>query len=274
MTHHRYPGRLPDPDDSWQGQATQYAQSDQDTGAHTWHDQSMYPGQHPPQKPVFRQWWFLTIIVIIALGLVAIALVLAARVTVDDGSGALPGDDGGFMPAPVEDSETGPDMSGIQRSEDGVFSLPQSGTGEAALDTTQDRLDAGYSTYGPAELVALLRYDGYDNTAIEYALNHVEVDWEQQALGTAQRHADNVYSGSSAQELRDYLAFAGFIATEIDYALDQVEIDYNEQAVASLQYYRNIFSDLPDAELREHLIRAGFADTEIAYAFEHLDTSD
>lgn len=275
MTHEPYPGRTPNPDDAWQGQATQYPQPNQYTGAgaeaHSWHDQNMYPGQRLPQKPVFKQWWFLTIIGITALGLVAIALALAARVTVDGDSGTLPSGEGGFIPAPVEDSDTGPDMSGVQRSEDGIFSLPQSGTPEAALDATQNRIDAGYSNYGPGELVALLRYDGYDNTAIEYALNHVEVDWEQQALGTAQRHADNTYSGSSAQELQDYLTYAGFSASEIDYALDNVEIDYNEQALASLQYYRNIFPDLPDPDLREYLDRAGFEDTEIAYAFQHLD---
>lgn len=258
----------------WQGQAGPYydpAQHYYDPNNPTaWQQATQYPNGQSHRKPVHKQWWFITILVVVVLGVVAIALAVASGQTSNDDVGQQPGSDAPAAPLAPEDSLNTDDLR-VERTNSGQFVLPDGGTEDQALATVQERLDAGYSYYGPADFIDLLRYEGYQNEAIEYALNSVDVDWNEQALGTAQRMGDSEYSGHSAQEIQESLSRSGFIDDEVQYALDNIDIDYNAQALQALESYTETFDDYSDDELRQYLEYAGFQGSEIDHAFDNID---
>lgn len=261
----------------WQGQAGPYydpAQHYYDpNNPAAWHQATHMPNGHSPRKPVYQQWWFITILVVLALGGIAIALAVASSQTSNDDVSQQPGLDGPAAPLAPEASEESlnPDDLRVERSDDGQFVLPDGGTDEQALATVQERIDDGYSYYGPTDFIDLLRYEGYQNAAIEYALNTANVDWNEQALGTAQRMSDSEYSGYSAQEIQESLSRSGFMDDEVQHALDNIDIDYNAQALQALESYTETFDDYSEAELRQYLEYAGFQDSEIDHAFDNID---
>ncbi len=259
----------------WQGQSGPYydpAQHYYDPhNPAAWHQSAQYPGGRPPKKPVYKQWWFITILTVVMIGLIAIAIALTTGEKLDNDVAQPQGPDAPAAPLLPEDSTGNGESRRVQRSDDGRFVLEDGGTKEQALAEAQERIDAGYSHYGPTDLMDVLRYDGYQNQAIEYALNNLNIDWDKQALGVGQRMGDSDYGGYSAQEIRQHLVRAGFIDDEVQYAMDNLDIDFNEQAVAALESYRDIFDDRTEDEIREYLHQAGFQGSEIDYAFDNMD---
>ena len=258
----------------WQGQAGPYydpAQHYYDpNNPAAWHQATQFPNGQPPRKPVHKQWWFITILVVLVLGVIAIALVVTSGLSSSDDVARQPGSDAPAAPLAPADP-VNPEDARVERSNDGQFVLPDGGTEDQALATLQERIDAGYSYYGPTDFIDLLRYEGYQNPAIEYALNTVDVDWNEQAQGSAQQMSDSEYSGYSATEIQEYLNRAGFTEDEVAHALDNIDIDYNAQALQALESYAETFEDYSETELREYLEYAGFQDSEIDYAFDNID---
>jgi hypothetical protein len=273
-------GTLGDQSDQWQGQAGQYHDLTQ-----TYYDpddpqawrQGAYRGPGP-KKPPYRLWWFWAIIVIVLLGLLAIVVSLLPSEAADD-SAPSTGPNSSLIGLGADEDILGGAPSDLDRISGGSeiqrdgesFELSEPGTAEDALIFAQERVNAEYQHYGPADLVSFLRSEGFQNDAIEYALNNVEVDWNAQALGVAQRLADSEHGGSSQQQLHDNLVRSSFSDNEIDYALDNVEIDYNKQALQELESYLELFGDDTEAEAREYLERAEFESAQIDYAFDNVD---
>ena len=285
MTHHRTTennseswaspaGYPPSPPREWQGQAGPYYDPSQHyydpNNPTAWQQSTQFPNGRPPHKPVYKQWWFITIVVVLILGGVAIAMAVTSGEQQRNDVAQTPDAEAPAAPLSPEDSPGREDVR-VERSDDGQFVLPDGGTEEQALAKLQDRLDAGYSYYGPTDFVDLLRYDGYQNAAIEYALNNANVDWNEQALGTAQQMSDSEYSGYSAQEIQDHLNRAGFTDDEVQHAMNNLDIDYNQQALQALESYRETFDDYSDDEMRQFLEYAGFEASEIDYAFDNID---
>lgn len=256
----------------WQGQASHYYDSAQHyydpNNPNAWHQATQYPNGRPAKKSVWTQWWFITIVIVMALGVAAIVLVLTNGEQANDA--VAPPSNPETAPLVPEEIEV-PEDTRVQRSDDGQFILADAGTDQDALAAAQERLDAGYSYYGPTDLIDMLRYEGYQNDAIEYALNHLTVDWNEQAVGVAQRMADNEYGGYSAKEMQESLLRSGFIADEVQHVLESIDVDFNEQALQALESYREVLDDYTDAELRVYLERTGFQDPEIDYALDNID---
>lgn len=267
----------------WQGQANHYLDSSQSSydlnNPHAWQQGSQFPGHRLQAKPAHKRWWFWAIIVVVLAGLVAIIMaLLPIGNSPSDAPNAvlrmIPLDPDTADEVP-EIAPQGPDGSTsepeIRRSTDGSFELADGGTLEDALAEAQRRIDSEYMDYGPGDLIFSLRADGYQNKAIEHALNNLDVDWNTQALGIAQRMADSDHGGYSALEIQEQLENVNFNADETQYALDNLDVDYNDQALQALESYLDLFDDKTESEAREYLGHAGFEASEIDNAFESID---
>lgn len=260
----------------WQGQAGQYYDPSQHyydpNNPHAWQQGAHLPGGRPPSEPVYKKWWFWSVIAVILVGLVAVIITVLPNTGTRDSASGQPTPDAPTGPVTPDDTGGDPfEESGVQRSEDGEFILDDGGSAEDALSDSQRRIDEGYMPVGPEDLIYLLRNDGFQNDAIEHALNNLSVDWEEQALGVAQEMADNDYGGYSAAEIEEKLTRSGFNTEEIQHAVENLDIDFNEQAVQALESFVDIVDDATDEELRDYLEYAGFEAAEIDYAFDNID---
>lgn len=102
-----------------------------------------------------------------------------------------------------------------------VFSLGKEPTREQknALDSANSYLN--FTHFSRSGLYDQLEYEGYPHDAIEYALNNIIVDWNQQALGTANDYLD--YTSFSNSGLYDQLIYEGFTAEQAQYAIDNLD---------------------------------------------------
>ncbi|MBS3071197.1 Ltp family lipoprotein, partial [Candidatus Pacearchaeota archaeon] len=87
-----------------------------------------------------------------------------------------------------------------------------------ALKSAQSYLK--YSGFSEKGLEDQLDYEGYTSLEINYAINNVEVDWNEEAYESAESYLK--YSSFSKQELHDQLEYEGFTESQIQYALEQV----------------------------------------------------
>lgn len=97
---------------------------------------------------------------------------------------------------------------------------------EQALEEAQRIIDESPTT--PSLLQDALKEQGFTDAHAEYALDNVEVDWQQQAVAVA--GAWLAGSGFSKQGLHDGLANSGFTAEQATYAVDQQPVDWAAQA--------------------------------------------
>lgn len=87
-----------------------------------------------------------------------------------------------------------------------------------ALSTAQDYLSVmGFSRQGLKEQ---LLYEGYSDAEAEFALNHIVVDWNEQAAKVAKSYLDTM--SFSRQGLLDQLLYEGFSQEQAEYGLSMV----------------------------------------------------
>lgn len=76
---------------------------------------------------------------------------------------------------------------------------------------------AGFSRSG---LIDQLEFEGYSNEESTFAVDHITVNWNEQAARVAQNYLD--YSSFSRQGLIDQLKFEGFSQAEAEYGVSAV----------------------------------------------------
>ncbi|MTT30415.1 hypothetical protein GMB86_00110 [Terrilactibacillus sp. BCM23-1] len=86
------------------------------------------------------------------------------------------------------------------------------------MQTAKDYLD--YTAFSKSGLIKQLKFDKYSTADATFAVNHIEVDWKEQAVKTAQDYMD--YSSFSRQGLIDQLKFDGYTQEEATYGVDKV----------------------------------------------------
>lgn len=87
-----------------------------------------------------------------------------------------------------------------------------------ALKSAENYLSfSGFSEQGLREQ---LEFEEFPADAIDYALNNVEVDWNEEALQSAQNYDE--IGGMSDEGLRGQLEYEGFSAEQIEYALSNL----------------------------------------------------
>lgn len=88
-----------------------------------------------------------------------------------------------------------------------------------ALRTAEDYL--GYSGFSEKGLRSQLEYEEYPADAIDYAIENVVVDYNEEALETAHDYLD--YSSFSDAGLKEQLLFEGFTEEQAQYAIDNLD---------------------------------------------------
>ncbi len=137
--------------------------------------------------------------------------------------------------------------------------------GTSALKKAQSYVNmSGFSESG---LQKQLEFEGFADDEIQYALDNVDVDYNQESLEKAQSYID--MSGFSKTGLQKQLQYENFTTDQIQYALDNVNVDYNQEALEKAQSYLSMSSFSSD-RLQQQLSYEGFSSTEIQYAMSNV----
>ena len=110
--------------------------------------------------------------------------------------------------------------------------------------------------------------EGVKSQAARYAVDQLEVDWEQAALTRAQSYLDD--ENLSRKELLEQLKTEKFTDEEAEYAVEHVQVDWQEQALSAAKAYQENLS-LDRASIETRLEENGFSNEEIRYALDHLN---
>ena len=140
-------------------------------------------------------------------------------------------------------------------------------TGEKnALAKAEDYLD--YTAFSKSGLKDQLEYEGYTESEISYAINHLDnVNWKEQALLKAEDYLD--YSAFSKSGLKDQLEYEGFTEKQAAYGVNNCSADWKEQAVLKAKDYMD-YSSFSRSGLIDQLEYEGFTSEEAEYAVEQV----
>jgi len=82
----------------------------------------------------------------------------------------------------------------------------------------KDYLD--YTSFSKSGLIEQLQYEGFDNVDATYAVEQIQVDWQEQAVLMAEDYMD--YSSFSRSGLIEQLEYEGFSNSDANYAADEM----------------------------------------------------
>ncbi|MBU8830551.1 Ltp family lipoprotein [Mycolicibacterium goodii] len=82
-----------------------------------------------------------------------------------------------------------------------------------AVRTAEDYLD--YTAFSREGLIQQLEYEGFSTEDATFAVDHITVDWNEQAARAAEDYLD--YSGFSRSGLIDQLEYDGFTPAQAAY---------------------------------------------------------
>lgn len=88
-----------------------------------------------------------------------------------------------------------------------------------ALRTAESYLD--FTAFSQQGLVEQLEYEQYSTEAAQWAVEHVDVDWNEQAALSAGQYLD--FQAFSEGGLRDQLDYEGFTPDQIDFAISEMQ---------------------------------------------------
>lgn len=163
--------------------------------------------------------------------------------------------------AATEDDESGGvDASG---SDEDAGAADLTVSQQNAIGTARDYLD--YSGFSRSGLIEQLEYEGYSNEDATFAVDYLDVDWNEQAVAVAESYID--YSGFSRSGLIDQLEYEGFSAAEAEYGVSNITVDWNEQAARVAQSYLD-YSDFSRQGLLDQLLYEGFTQEQAEYGLE------
>lgn len=78
----------------------------------------------------------------------------------------------------------------------------------------------GYTAFSKSGLVTQLEFEGYSNEESTVAVEHIDVDWKDQAVKKAEQYME--YTAFSRSGLIQQLTFEGYSQADADYAATQV----------------------------------------------------
>ena len=116
--------------------------------------------------------------------------------------------------------------------------------------------------------------ENFSPDAAQYAIDNIEIDWNENALKKAQSYGETMFMSKMAiydQLISEY--GEKFTEEEAQYAIDHVQIDWNENALEKAKSYQQTM-DMSPAAIRDQLVSEygeKFTAEEADYAIEHLD---
>ncbi|MFC6177612.1 Ltp family lipoprotein [Companilactobacillus huachuanensis] len=148
--------------------------------------------------------------------------------------------------------------------------VPVPKRGKSALKQVQNYSDVMHMS--KQDLVDQLTSKHYSKSAINYAIKHVKIDYDQNALLKGKEYSDS--QNMSKQGIYDQLISKGkFTVKQAQYAVDNLQVDYNQNALITAKNYQRDLGFSP-AKIREVLIsdkNEKFTVDQADYAIQHLN---
>ena len=77
-----------------------------------------------------------------------------------------------------------------------------------------------FMAFSKTGLIKQLEYEGFTKTEAEYGVNHIEVDWNEQAAKKAENYLE--FMSFSKKGLIDQLLYDGFTRAQAEYGVEAV----------------------------------------------------
>lgn len=113
-------------------------------------------------------------------------------------------------------------------------------------------------------------YERFTEEAAQYAVDHLECDWNENAVGMAE--AIDSFENYSEATMRDELVGqSGFTEESADYAIEHANIDWNENALARAREYQRWHLDVDMIYEMLTNDEEQFTPEQAQYAIDHLE---
>lgn len=209
------------------------------------------------RKPPKKKKW--PIILAVVLGIFVLSAIgnLVAPKTSDDGDGKT-----SSSPSETSTASDSSASSSNESSEESQAVAANSYTTEQnnALRRAKDYLRTMH--FSREGLIGQLEFEKYSHEDAVFAVDHCDVDWNEQAVGKAKDYLETMpfsYSGLIGQ-----LEYEGFTTEEATHGVDSCGADWNEQAIEKAKDYLENMSFSRDG-LVDQLIFEGFTEEQAEY---------
>lgn len=158
------------------------------------------------------------------------------------------------------ESSSNSNISGGSSSNSGSSPVGGSVSQRNALDRAKSYLSS--SSFSRQGLIEQLEFEGFSTSDATYAVDHVGVDWNEQAVSKAKSYLRSSHFSYSG--LVDQLEFEGFTFSQATYGVDRCGADWNEQAALKAADYLK-FSSFSRQGLIDQLVFEGFTAAQAEY---------
>lgn len=158
------------------------------------------PTEAKTKKPIYKRVW----VYVLAIAFIAIIANSGGNdaPAVADTTGTITTEAPAPTDAPVVTEAPAPTMTRSQ---------------ENAVASAESYLD--FSAFSRSGLIGQLEFEDYSTADATFAVDYLNVDWNEQAYKSAESYLD--FSSFSAGELRDQLEFEGFTPEQAAYGVAQ-----------------------------------------------------
>jgi hypothetical protein len=207
------------------------------------------------KAPIYKRGWFVALVVVLGVAFVGAALTedtdtqaanTESRASSDNTQSRASSDDT-EAPTPT----TPAPASQFTRSE------------ENAIRSAESYLN--FSAFSRSGLIGQLEYEGFTNAEATLAVDHLDVDWNEQAALSAESYLD--FAAFSESGLIKQLEFEGFTSDQATRGVNSITVDWNEQAWRSAESYLE-FSGFSRSGLIDQLLFEGFTQSQATYGVD------
>ncbi len=221
------------------------------------------------KKPIYKRWWFWLLVFIVAVGI--------AGGRGGDGDGNKAGldenteqardavDAGNKQPSKEDKSASVKETTGTGTTDAGKEKNTETVSQKNAVRKAEQYLRT--MPFSKEGLIEQLEYEGFSNADATYAVNKLNVNWNDQAVKKGKQYLNTMPFSKSG--LIEQLEFDGFTNAEAAYGVNQLNVNWKEQAVKKAKQYLDIMS-FSRSGLIHQLEFDGFTTEEATYAADQV----